>query len=113
MAKNLEDIRNMVRSFVDEPIAADWTDNELNALINVRYHQLYSAVIDVFEEYAQLKVATTDIVAGQQEYETQLDFLKMRRVEVKYQDSEQNYSRAYPVSLDSVRRDLESTSECS
>lgn len=111
MAKNLEDVRLMVRSFLDEPIAADWTDLELNALINARYHQLYSAVIDVYEEYAQLKVATTDLVPNQQEYETQLDFLKMRRIEVKYADSEENRSRAYPTTMDAVRRSLDGTSD--
>jgi hypothetical protein len=106
MAKTLEDARNMLRSFLDEPIAADWTDPELNALLNARYHLLYTAVVDVFEEYAELKQATTDLVAGQQEYETQLDFLKMRRVEVKYKDDATSYARALPISLDQVRRDL-------
>ena len=106
MSKTLENARNMVRSFLDEPISADWTDLELDALINTRYHLLYSAVIDVFEEYAELKQTTTDLVAGQQEYETQLDFLKMRRVEVKYKDDTTAYARALPISLDQVRRDL-------
>jgi len=106
MAKTLEDLRLQTRSFLDEPIAADWTDQELNQLINTRYHQVYSAVIATYDEYAELKVATTDLVAGQQEYETQLDFMKMRRVEVKYDVNSSAYQRCFPVSLDEVRRDL-------
>jgi len=109
MAKSLEDLRKMVRSFLDEPISADWTDEELNALINARYHQVYSAVIATYDEYAELKVATTDIVAGQQEYETQLDFMKMRRVEIKYDPAATRFIRAYPVTVDAVRRDLGAT----
>jgi hypothetical protein len=106
MAKNLEDLRNMTRSFLDEPISADWTDLELNALINARYHQVYSAVIATYDEYAELKVATTDLVAGQQEYETQLDFMKMRRVELKFDPTNTNFTRAFPATLDAVRGDL-------
>ena len=106
MAKSLEDLRLQVRSFLDEPIAADWTDTELNQLINARYHRVYSAVVNTYDEYADLKVATTDMVAGQQEYETQLDFMKMRRVEVKYDPNATTYTRAFPVNLDAVRTEL-------
>ena len=109
MAKSIEDIRNMVRSFIDEPIPADWTDAELNALVNARYHKLYSAAVDTYENYAETKVTTTDIVAGQQEYETQLDFMKMRRVEVNYSENSIAYSRAFPISLDQVRRQLDNS----
>jgi hypothetical protein len=110
MAKTLEDLRNMTRSFLDEPISADWTDAELNALINARYHQVYSAVIATYDEYAQLKIATTDIVANQQEYELQLDFMKMRRVEIKFAPTDTSYSRAFPLTVDEVRRDIADTS---
>lgn len=106
MSKNLEDIRGQVRSFLDEPIAADWTDAELNQLINARYHLVYTAAIDAFENYADLKTTTTDVVAGQQEYETQLDFLKMRRVEIKYKSDNDNAQRALPTTLDQILRDL-------
>jgi hypothetical protein len=109
MSKTLEDLRIQTRAFLDEPIAADWTDAELNQLINVRYHQVYSAVITTYDEYAELKVATTDIVASQQEYELQLDFMKMRRVEVKYDENATTYTRAYPVNLDQVRGELGSS----
>lgn len=106
MAKNLEDIRNQVRAFLDEPVAADWTDTELNQLINARYHQVYTAVIDSFENYADLKTATTDIVADQQEYELQIDFLKIRRVEINYDSNTTTYKRALPTTLDQVLKDL-------
>ena len=107
MSKNLEDLRLQTRSFLDEPIAADWTDQELNQLINTRYHQVYSAVIATYDEYAELKVATTDIVVNQQEYEVQLDFMKMRRVEILYDPNATEYQRAFPASIDQVRTSLE------
>ena len=107
MAKTLENIRDQVRSFLDEPIAADWTDAELNTLINQKYHEVYSSVINVYEEYATLKEATTSVVADQQEYNLPSDFLKMRRVEVYYDDdSDATPKRALPIPLDQVRRDL-------
>lgn len=109
MSKNLEDIRGQVRSFLDEPIAADWTDAELNQLVNARYHQVYTAAIDAFENYSDLKTATTDVKVNQQEYELQLDFLKMRRVEIKYKDSNGNFQRALPTTLDQILRDLDSS----
>ena len=107
MAKTLSTIRTQVRSFLDEPIAADWTNAELDVLINHKYHEVYTAVINVFEEYATLKEATTAVVADQQEYTLPSDFLKMRRVEVYYSDdSNAAPKRAIPVPLDQVRRDL-------
>jgi len=110
MAKTLLQIRDLVRSYLDEPSAnaADWTDTELNVLINSYYHRVYSSVIDVFEDYSPLSVSTSDTVAGQQEYSLPTDFLKVRRAEINYDisNSGSTFAKALPVTMDAVRKDL-------
>lgn len=107
MAKNRSNIRTQVRSYLDEPTATDWTEAELNTLVNVYYHQVYAAAVEVYEDY---KVSTSNIttIADQQEYSLPTDLFKIRRVEVNYDVSNANSIplRALPVPMDSVRRDL-------
>lgn len=111
MAKTLLQIRTQVRSFLDEPSTkeADWTNTELDVLINAYYHKVYTAVLKVFENYAPLNTTTVDSVADQQEYDlSSTDPLFIRRVEINYDvdDSNSKPVRAYPVDIDGVRRDL-------
>jgi hypothetical protein len=120
MAKTLLTIRDQVRSFLDEPSTkeADWTDDELNVLINTYYHKTYTAVLKVFENYAPLHTAYIDSVANQQEYDisTLTDSatstsevpVTIRRVEINYDVDATNSTaeRAYPINIDAVRRDL-------
>ena len=108
MAKTLETIRTQVRSYLDEDTAADWTDPELNVLVNTYYHHVYSAVVDVFEEYAPLKTDFLSTVANQQEYSLPSDFFKIRRVEIDYDtaNTDSIAQRAIPINMDAVRRDL-------
>src|SRR3990167_5976675 len=101
MAKSLLNIRTQVRSFLDEVTAADWTNAELNVLINAAYHKVYSGVVDVFEDYAPISKANTTTVASQQEYSLPSDFLKMRRVEINYSTASGSVaSRAVPINMD-------------
>jgi len=108
MSKTLLNLRTQVRSYVDEPTPLDWTNAELNTLINTYYHKVYTAVVDVFEDYAPISTNLQDSEADQQEYSLPSDFLKMRRVEINYDVSNSNSipQRALPVNMDSVRRDL-------
>jgi hypothetical protein len=111
MAKTLLDVRQQVRSYLDEVTPADWTDAELNRLINVFYHKVHTAAMKVFEEYAPLNTATFNLVADQQEYDLSSvgNILMLRRVEVKYDADGSDFVRAYPVNMDQVRRQLDST----
>lgn len=111
MAKSLSTIRTQVRSYLDEPTAADFTNAEIDRLINVYYHKVYSAVVNVFEDYAPLSTANATTVADQQEYSLPSDFLKLRRVEINYDVSNANSAplRAFPMPMDQVRRDLGNT----
>lgn len=111
MSVALSTIRTQVRSYLDETTAADWTDVELNRLINQRYHRLYSAVVTVFEDY-KITTSFANFVADQQEYTLPADIYKLRRVEVNYDISNSNstFQKAYPLtSLDAVRTRLAET----
>lgn len=114
MAISLLTTRTQVRSNLDEPAteAADWSDTELNRVINQRYHQVISAVMTVYEDY-YLTTATFASVANQQEYTAASalpsNIFKLRRVELNYQPSVSTSAntRCLPIdTLDVVRRDL-------
>lgn len=112
MAKYRSDIRTQVRSYLDEASSGDWTDTELNRLINIYYHKVRSAVITVYEDY-YLTTDELNSVVLQQEYGSTdglaTDIFKIRRVEIKYSPSaiEPIPTRCLPIqNIDSVRRDL-------
>lgn len=116
MSKTLLAIRSQVRSFLDEPSnkQADWTNVELNQLINVYYHKVYSAGLKVFENYAPLSTTFLNTVATQQEYDLTTitpGILMLRRVEINYDVSNTDSvpTRALPIEMDAVRRDLGNT----
>lgn len=113
MSITLATIRTQVRSNLDEPAtdAADWSDAELNRLINQWYHQVVTAVMSVYEDYYITK-DPFNITANKQEYTTvdglPSDIFKIRRLEVNYDPTNANASptRLYPVPIDAVRQDL-------
>lgn len=113
--KTLTNVRTYVRSLLDETTAADWTNAELNRLINNRYHRVITAVINVYEDY-YLTTDTFDSVEDQEEYGSSdgapTDVFKVRRVELNYDVSSSSGAptRCLPIStIDAVRRDLSYT----
>lgn len=111
MSVALSTIRTQVRSFLDETTAADWTDAELNRLINQRYHRVYTAVITVFEEY-KITTSYSSLVANQQEYSLPTDLFKLRRVEINYDitNTDSVFQRVAPItSVDAIRTRLGET----
>ena len=115
MAIPLSTIRSQVRSYVDESSPSDWTNAELNTLINQRYHRVYTTIVTVFEDY-YLTTTQFNTVASQQEYGTSdsfpSDLYKLRRVEINYDVSGSNSVplRALPLtSLELIRRDIAQT----
>lgn len=111
MSVALSTIRTQVRSYLDETTAADWTDAELNRLINQRYHRVYSAVVEVYEDY-KITTSFASLVADQQEYTLPTDLFKLRRVEINYDTDNTNstFQKATPVtSLDAIRTRLAET----
>lgn len=111
MSKTLANIRTLVRGYLDETSPSDWTDAELNVLINQRYHRVHTAVIDVFEDY-KITTSFDNLIANQQEYTLPTDLFKVKRVEVNYDISNSNstFQKAAPLTaLDSVRTRLAET----
>jgi hypothetical protein len=111
MSKLLSTVRTQVRSFLDETSAADWTDTELDRLINNTYHRVATAAMTVYENY----YLTTDLfntTARQEEYGSldgiTTDIFKIRRVEVNYDVSNSNSAptRCLPIDMDQISRDL-------
>lgn len=88
MAKTLANLRTTTRMYLDEVSEADWTDDQINTQLNFRYLGVYSAVLEVFEDYYR-KVVTSGTIANQGEYALPSDFFKMQRLEVKYNASEE------------------------
>src|SRR3990167_10538421 len=102
MAKTLSDCRSLLRSYLDENSPSDWTNAELNTLINQRYHRVYTAIVNVYEDYYST-TSTFNTVANQQEYTTSdnlpSDIYKIRRVEINYDTTITNGAplRALPL----------------
>lgn len=112
MAKVLSDARSLVRSFLDEATAADWSNAELNSLINAKYHEVRTMAVTVYEDYF-ITTANFNTVADQQEYDSSdsvpTNVFKIRRVELNYDTSDANGAptRMLPITnMDVVRRDL-------
>ena len=107
MSKTRTNLEEQVRTYLDEASQDDWTDVEVRREINAKYLELYTAIIEVYEDYYSTKT-TTASVADQQEYTLPSDFYKMRRVEIDYapDNSQSVPSRAIRVSMDDVHRDL-------
>lgn len=112
MAKTLSNARSLTRSFLDEAIAADWSNAELDTLINTKYHEVRTMVVTTYEDY-YLTTTTFNTVANQEEYGSShgapTDVHKIRRVEVNYDTSASSGAptRCLPLhNIDAVRRDL-------
>jgi hypothetical protein len=96
---------------LDEAVAADWSNSQIDRAVNYAYHELITSIVETFEEYF-VKTTTLDTVADQQEYGEDDglpdDFFKIRRVEINYDPDNSNSSpeRAYPIILDEITRDV-------
>jgi len=112
MAKTRKNCLDQIRSYLDETTTADWTDSEINKVINTYYHIVRTAVITTFEDY-YITTSTFDTVADKQEYTSTegipTDVFKIRRVELNFDVSNTNSNpvRMNPIfNMDAVRRDL-------
>jgi len=112
MAKTRKNCLDQVRSYLDETTQSDWTDTEINKVVNTYYHAVRTAVITTFEDY-YITIATFDTTADKQEYTSiegiPTDIFKIRRVEVNFDVSNSNSNpvRMQPIfNIDAVRRDL-------
>jgi hypothetical protein len=108
MAKTLASLRSECRMILDEVTEADWTDTQIDTEINYAYLEMYAAVVSVYEDYYRT-LATTPLVADQQEYALPDDFYKVRRLEAKY-TSEDIYHKVKSYSFDQIARGYDTDS---
>lgn len=73
-------LRGRVRSYLDEPTAAFWSDAELNNYINQAYFYNYMELVDAYENYFA-QVVSINIVAGTDTYALPANFDKIRLLE--------------------------------
>ncbi len=86
--------------YLDEVTAADWDDDQIDTELNYAYMEMYTAVVETYEDYYR-KISTLDMVPGQQQYELPDDFFKLRRLEIKY-FSTSDYYKAMKYSFDQI-----------
>ena len=79
MATLLE-LRTRVRDYLDEPVAAFWTDAQLNNWINQAYFFAYMEFVQAFENYFAT-VVYQNITAGVDTYALPVNFDKFRLLE--------------------------------
>jgi hypothetical protein len=113
MAKDLAYLRAQTRTYLDEVVAADWSDDEVDREINSGYHEVVTAVVEVYDDF-YVDSVLFDTVLGQQEYGVTdglpSNLFKVRRIELNYAPSTTtSRNRVRPVQLDQVLTDLENT----
>lgn len=102
MSKTKAQLRTTTRVYLDELSAADWTDPQIDEQLNYKYTEMYSSVVEVYEDYYS-ELIVRNIVSGQQEYPLPSLFYKDRRVELQYNiDPDGNYYRAHRMNFDQV-----------
>lgn len=109
MAKTLADLVSGVRTYLDEPQPIDFTEDQVLAAINYRYHYVVSKVVEVYQEfYLTTTPRRYSTVADIQEYAIDENFLKIERVEINFDVSNQNNnaSRAVAIKMDQIPTNL-------
>lgn len=112
MSKLLSDLQANTRTYLDESVAIDWLDSEVNYAINYAYHNLISQIMQVYEKYYE---TTTPfqyaMVANQQEYTIDPSFIKVTRVEINFSPNitGSNPAKAIPIRMSEQLINLSNT----
>jgi hypothetical protein len=107
MAKTLSELSSHTRVYLDEQTASDWTDAQVTRAINYAYMEVYTAVVETYEDYYRTKY-TADLEADRQEYALPSTTYKVRRLEVQY-DPDGTARKASPYNFDEEGQSLSST----
>lgn len=85
-------------------------DADIDALVNVYYHQLTAKILASMDEWDFAgETATTDLVAGQREYIFPTDILKIKRIDIKLDGT--NWTRLNPFDVQEVSEPLASETD--
>lgn len=113
MAKTLNDVKILTRSYLDEASEIDWMDNtDVVPAINQSFHWLVGKVIEVYDRWYETTTPFAyAVVANVQEYTIDSSIIKVTRVEINYNGSQagSTASRAVPINEDEVRGNLANT----
>lgn len=102
-ASTSQGLRNFVR-FLTNTNSTTFTDADINASINLYQSYFANEILASMDGWDfQGEIATTDMVANQQEYVFPTDILKIKRVELSY-DSGANWYRAEQFDINQRRR---------
>jgi len=116
MAKQLSNLQQETRIYLDEATQTDFLDSEVLIAINRGYHETIGFVIEVYENFYNTTTPFTyAVVTNQQEYAIDTSLIKVTRVEINYNPtvSGSTPSRAIPIKMDEIRSNLANTNNAS
>lgn len=108
----LSDLETEVRIYLDESVAADWLDSEVDLAINKSYHDVCAFVMETYEQFYETTTPFTYAVqANVQEYLIDPSLIKVTRVEINYNPTVtgSQSSRVLAVKSDEILRNLGNT----
>jgi len=114
MAKTFLDIKNQIRTYLDESSAFDWTNPEVEREANAGYHEIITSVMETYEDF-YLTTTQINTITDQQEYTSvesvPTDIFKIRRVEINYDVANSNAqsSKARSETMDHILNRLSDT----
>jgi hypothetical protein len=101
-------IANQAR-FLTNTNTTTYTAADLYASINTYYHYFVNEILEAMDGWDfQGEIATTDLVASQQEYVFPTDILKVKRVEITYDGT--NWYNAEPFDINMRAKATDTTS---
>lgn len=87
---NLGELRTMVRGFLNEPVAAFWSDAELNGHINVGHRKLYNFIRNL-SQYNFTTRVTFQTVVNQEYYKLPGDLKSMKLISILNDNNDEEW----------------------
>lgn len=91
---NLTELRNLTRTYLNEPIAAFWSDAELTRLINIGCSKYHARIKNVSRNHFTTRVTFTT-TANQEYYQLPTNLKDLRLVAIVDSDREVFLKKAY------------------
>lgn len=91
---NLTELRNLTRTYLNEPFAAFWSDAELNRLVNIGCQKYHARIKNISRNHFTTRV-TFSTVASQEYYQLPTNLKDLRLVSMVDTDRECFLTKAY------------------
>lgn len=103
-------LRNWTR-FITNTNTSTYTNADLDASLNMYYQLFVTEILDAMDGWDfQGEVATSDLVANQQEYVFPVDILRIKRIEVTYDGSSWKRAEQFDINQRKEATDASSIS---